>query len=71
MFPNVLKIPVRRKVNVNDFGCGFNSEKLLYPKISMTTFVVEATNLKTLHECRGSGAMTIIFDMGEKKTEHK
>ena len=46
MFPNVLKIPVRRKVNVNDFGCGFNSEKLLYLKISMTRFVVEAATLK-------------------------
>jgi len=46
LFPNVLKIPVRRKVNVNDFGCGFNSEKLLYSKISMTRFVVEAATLK-------------------------
>jgi len=44
--PNVLKIPVSKKVNVNDFGCGFNSEKLLYPKISMRRFVVEATTLK-------------------------
>jgi hypothetical protein len=37
----------------------------------MTRFVVKATNLKTLHECRGSGAMTIIFNMGEEKSEHK
>jgi len=43
---NVLKIPVRGKVNVNGFGCGFNSEKLLYLKISMTRFVVEAATLK-------------------------
>jgi hypothetical protein len=37
----------------------------------MRSFVVEATNLKTLHECRGSGAMTSIFNMGEEKSEHK
>ncbi|GEM_PF-3397734 len=30
-------------------GCGFNSEKLLYPKTGMTEIIVEATNLKTLY----------------------
>jgi hypothetical protein len=43
---NVLKIPVRGEFNVNDFGCGFNSEKLLYPKMNMTRFTVEAATLK-------------------------
>jgi len=33
----------------------------------MRSFVVEATNLKTLHECRGSGAMTIISIWERKK----
>jgi hypothetical protein len=37
----------------------------------MTRFIVEATNLKTLLECRGSDATTTIFDVGEEKTEHK
>jgi hypothetical protein len=43
---NVLKIPVGGEFNVKCFGCGFNSEKLLYPKINMTGFTVEAATLK-------------------------
>jgi len=33
----------------------------------MPTFVVKATNLKTLHECRGLMQMTTIYAIGENE----
>jgi hypothetical protein len=33
----------------------------------MTKFTVEAANLKTLYECRGSGATAIMFNAEEGK----